>query len=108
LCPISLDDHFFMRGFMAEPKQPHLECYTILSAIAPITRAVKIVPLVTSLSYRNPSLLGKMIATLDNISVGRFIAGIGAGWFKEEYDAYNFPYPSNAERIEQLADASSC
>jgi len=101
---VSLDDHFFMRGFMSDPKAPHLECYTTLSAVAAITKTVKIVPLVTALSYRNPALLAKMIATLDNISGGRFIAGLGAGWFKEEYDAYGFPYPSNAERIDQLAD----
>src|SRR5208282_6104842 len=65
---------------------------------------VKIVPLVTAMSYRNPSLLAKMMATLDNVSGGRFIAGLGAGWFKEEYAAYNFPYPSNAERIEQMGE----
>jgi probable F420-dependent oxidoreductase len=101
---VSFDDHFFMRGPMADPAQPHLECYTTLSAIAAQTSTVKIVPLVTAMSYRNPSLLAKMMATLDNISAGRLIAGIGAGWFKEEYAAYNFPYPSNAERIEQMRE----
>ncbi|MGO9454896.1 MAG: TIGR03619 family F420-dependent LLM class oxidoreductase [Candidatus Binataceae bacterium] len=101
---VSLDDHFFMRGLMADPSQPHLECYTTLSAIAAQTTRVKIVPLVTAMSYRNPALLAKMMATLDNISGGRFIAGIGAGWFKEEYAAYNFPYPSNAERIDQMGE----
>jgi probable F420-dependent oxidoreductase len=101
---VSLDDHFFMRGLMADPSLPHLECYTTLSAIAARTSRVKIVPLVTAMSYRNPSLLAKMMATLDNISSGRLIAGIGAGWFKEEYVAYNFPYPSNAERIEQMGE----
>lgn len=101
---VSLDDHFFMRGFMADPAQPHLECYTTLAAIAAQTKTVKIAPLVTAMSYRNPALLAKMMATLDNISGGRFIAGIGAGWFKEEYAAYNFPYPSNAERIEQMGE----
>jgi probable F420-dependent oxidoreductase len=101
---VSLDDHFFMRGVMAEPRQPHLECYTTLSAVAAITRTVKLVPLVTAMSYRNPALLAKMMATLDNVSGGRFVAGLGAGWFQEEYAAYNYPYPSNAERIAQLAD----
>lgn len=101
---VSLDDHFFMRGLMADPAQPHLECYTALSAIAAQTTKVKIVPLVTAMSYRNPALLAKMMCTLDDVSGGRLIAGIGAGWFKEEYVAYNFPYPSNAERIEQMAE----
>ncbi|MGH7781550.1 MAG: LLM class flavin-dependent oxidoreductase [Candidatus Binataceae bacterium] len=101
---VSIDDHFFMRGLMSEPTSPHLECYSALAAVAAITKTVRLVPMVTSMSYRNPALLAKMIATLDNISGGRFIAGLGAGWFKEEYIAYNYPYPSNAERIEQFAD----
>ena len=101
---VSIDDHFFMRGLMSEPNSPHLECYTALAAVGAVTKTVRLVPMVTSMSYRNPALLAKMIATLDNISGGRFIAGLGAGWFKEEYVAYNYPYPSNAERIEQFAD----
>ncbi len=101
---VSIDDHFFMRGLMADPAQPHLECYTTLAAVAASTRRVKLVPLVTAMSYRNPAMLAKIIATLDNISGGRLIAGLGAGWFKEEYVAYNYPYPSNAERIDQLAE----
>lgn len=101
---VSLDDHFFMRGLMSDPKTPHLECFTTLSAIAAVTRRVKLLQMVTSMSYRNPALLAKMTATLDNISGGRLIVGVGAGWFKEEYDAYGFPYPSNAVRIEQLDD----
>ncbi|HEY6419759.1 MAG TPA: LLM class flavin-dependent oxidoreductase [Candidatus Binataceae bacterium] len=102
---VSIDDHFFMRGMTSDPTQPHLECFTTLAAVAASTRTVKLVPLVTAMSYRNPALLAKMIGTLDHISGGRFIAGLGAGWFKEEYDAYGYPYPSNAERIEQLAEA---
>jgi probable F420-dependent oxidoreductase len=101
---VSIDDHFFMRGLMADPRQPHLECFSVLSAVAAITKSVKLVPLVTSMSYRNPALLAKIMATVDHISGGRLIAGLGAGWFKEEYDAYGFPYPSNLERIDQLAD----
>lgn len=101
---VSIDDHFFMRGPMADPRAPHYECFTMLSAVAAVTKRVRIVPLVTSMSYRNPALLAKTIASLDNLSGGRFIAGLGAGWFREEYEAYNFPYPSNAERIEQMGD----
>lgn len=101
---ISLEDHFFRRGAGAQPSDPQLECYTTLSAIAASTNTVRIAPLVTGFSYRNPALLAKMIATIDNISGGRFIAGLGAGWFKEEYDAYHYTYPSNVERMEQLAD----
>ncbi|HYL57602.1 MAG TPA: LLM class flavin-dependent oxidoreductase [Candidatus Acidoferrales bacterium] len=101
---ISIDDHFFMRNMFGTPDLPHLECYTVLAALATATRAIRLAPLVTAMSYRTPQLLAKIIATLDNISGGRLIAGLGAGWFKEEYDAYIYPYPSNAERMEQLAD----
>lgn len=101
---VALDDHFFMRGLLENPRAPHLECYTTLSAVAALTRRVRLVQLVTAMSYRNPALLAKMTATLDNISGGRLIVGVGAGWFREEYLAYNYPYPSNAERIVQLAD----
>ena len=101
---VSIDDHFFMRGLMAEPRAPHYECFTMLSAVAATTKTIRMLPLVTSMSYRNPALLAKTMASIDNLSGGRFIAGLGAGWFKEEYDAYGFPYPSNAERIEQMGD----
>lgn len=101
---ISIDDHFFMRNMFGTPDLPHLECYTVLAALATSTRTIRLAPLVTAMSYRTPQLLAKITATLDNISGGRLIAGLGAGWFKEEYDAYNYPYPSNAERMEQLAD----
>ena len=93
-----------MRGMMADPHAPHCECFTLLSAVAATTKTVKMLPLVTSMSYRNPALLAKTMASIDNISGGRFIAGLGAGSFKEEYDAYGYPYPSNAERIEQMGD----
>ncbi len=101
---VSLDDHFFMRGLMETPRSPHLECYTTLAAIAAVTKRVRLVQMVTSMSYRNPALLAKMTSTLDHISGGRVTVGVGAGWFREEYAAYNFPYPSNAERIDQLAE----
>ncbi len=101
---VSLDDHFFMRGLMSEVTKPHLECFTTLSAVAALTRRVKLLQMVTSMSYRNPALLAKMTSTLDHISAGRLIVGVGAGWFKEEYEAYNYPYPSNAQRIEELAE----
>jgi probable F420-dependent oxidoreductase len=101
---VSLDDHFFMRGLTETPATPHLECFTTLSAIAALTRRVRLVQMVTSMSYRNPALLAKMTASLDHISGGRVTVGVGAGWFREEYAAYNYPYPSNSERIDQLAD----
>ncbi|HEY2106897.1 MAG TPA: LLM class flavin-dependent oxidoreductase [Candidatus Binataceae bacterium] len=83
---------------------PELECYAALTGLALVTRRVRLLPLVTAMSYRNPALLGKITSAVDNISGGRLIAGLGSGWLKREYDAYGYPYPSNAERIEQLAE----
>lgn len=83
---------------------PELECFTALTAIAMITKRVRLLPLVTAMSYRNPALLGKITSTLDHISGGRLIAGLGSGWLKREYDSFGYPYPSNAERIDQLAE----
>jgi probable F420-dependent oxidoreductase len=98
---ISVPDHL-LNTF--GKRLPELECYTALTAIAMITKRVKLLPLVTAMSYRNPALLGKITSTLDNLSGGRLIAGLGSGWLKREYDAFGYPYPSNAERIEQLAE----
>jgi probable F420-dependent oxidoreductase len=83
---------------------PQLECYTSLTGIALVTKRVRLLPLVTAMSYRNPTLLGKITSSLDHISGGRLIAGLGSGWLRREYDAFGYPYPTNAERIEQLAE----
>src|ERR1035437_663266 len=101
---VSIDDHFFMRGLMDDPRAPHYECFTMLSAVAAVTKSVRMLPLVTSMSYRNPALLAKTMASLDNLSGGRFIAGGGGGRVWAEKGAPHFPYPSNAERIEQMRD----
>ncbi|MGH7863687.1 MAG: LLM class flavin-dependent oxidoreductase [Candidatus Binataceae bacterium] len=101
---VSLADHFYSGATGGGPTTPYYECYTSLSAIAAATKKIRLMPLVTSMSYRNPALLAKMMATLDNISGGRLIAGVGAGWFKDEYDSYHYPYPSNLERLARLQD----
>jgi probable F420-dependent oxidoreductase len=99
---VSLNDHFFGPG---QPMQaPQLECFTTLSAIAAVTRNVRIVPAVVSMSFRNPALLAKMASTLDVISHGRFILGIGAGWLRDEYHAHDYPFPTNRQRLDQLAE----
>jgi alkanesulfonate monooxygenase SsuD/methylene tetrahydromethanopterin reductase-like flavin-dependent oxidoreductase (luciferase family) len=102
---VGLGDHLFVhRGDMHLPDAPFLECYTTLGAIAAVTQRVMMTQIVGAISFRNPALLAKITSTLDNISGGRFELGIGAGWLREEYDAYGYPYPSNAERIEQLEE----
>ncbi len=102
---VSINDHFFPPMGPEQRKVPQLECYTTLSAIAALTKRVKLAPTVTAMSFRNPALLAKMTSTLDQISGGRFIAGLGSGWLRDEYDANGYPYPSNAERLDQLAEA---
>ncbi len=101
---VSINDHFFPPMSPEQRKVPQLECYTTLSAIAALTSRVRLAPMVTAMSFRNPALLAKMISTLDHISGGRFIAGLGSGWLRDEYDANGYPYPSNAERLDQLAE----
>lgn len=81
------------------------ECLTLLSSIAAITKRVKIGQLVTCNSYRQPSLLAKMISTLDIISQGRVELGIGAGWYEHEYTAYGYEFPSHFVRISQLDES---
>jgi F420-dependent oxidoreductase-like protein len=81
------------------------ECYTILTAAAVITKRIKIGQIVTCNSYRHPSLLAKMLSTLDIISNGRIELGIGAGWYEKEYKTYGYEFPSNISRIKQLDES---
>jgi probable F420-dependent oxidoreductase len=100
---ISLNDHFFSP--LGTPQTPQLECYSALSALAALTQNVRLVPTVTAMSFRTPPMLAKIASTLDHLSNGRLIMGLGAGWQQSEYDAHGYPYPGNLERIDQLGDA---
>jgi alkanesulfonate monooxygenase SsuD/methylene tetrahydromethanopterin reductase-like flavin-dependent oxidoreductase (luciferase family) len=75
------------------------ECWSILSAVAAVTKRVQIGPLVLCTNFRNPGLIAKMAETVDEISDGRLILGLGAGWREEEYRAYNFPYEQRVGRF---------
>jgi probable F420-dependent oxidoreductase len=99
---VSINDHFFSP--FGSGKVPQLECFSTLSAIAAITKNVRLVPTVTAMSFRSPPMLAKITSTLDQISNGRLILGLGSGWQKSEYDAHGYPYPSNLERLDQLSD----
>lgn len=77
------------------------ECWTILSALAEATRRVEIGTLVLCSSFRNPAILAKMAHTIDEVSGGRFILGIGAGWNKPEYDAFGLPFDHRVDRFEE-------
>jgi alkanesulfonate monooxygenase SsuD/methylene tetrahydromethanopterin reductase-like flavin-dependent oxidoreductase (luciferase family) len=83
------------------------ECFTLLSSLASITQKVNIGQIVVCNSYRNPSLLAKMLSTLDVISNGRVELGIGAGWYEQEYVAYGYDFPSDKTRITQLHESIS-
>jgi probable F420-dependent oxidoreductase len=100
---ISLNDHFFSP--LGTPQTPQLECFAALSGLATITEKVRLTPTVTAMSFRTPPMLAKIASTLDHLSNGRLILGLGAGWQRSEYDAHGYPYPSNVERIDQLGDA---
>jgi F420-dependent oxidoreductase-like protein len=84
---------------------PILEAWTELSAVAALTRRVRLGQLVLCVSYRPPALLAKMAATLDAVSGGRLILGLGAGWHQQEYAEYGYPYPPIGVRLAQLDEA---
>ena len=85
---------------------PQLECLTTLSALAACTRKVRIGSLVACVPYRNPALLAKTWTTLDVVSHGRAIVGIGAGWNEQEFRAYGYEFGTVSERMEMLEDTA--
>ncbi|MFQ5667401.1 MAG: LLM class flavin-dependent oxidoreductase [Candidatus Binatia bacterium] len=102
---IAAEDHFFMTGMGRDRNEPRLECFTLLSALAPLTRSITLTQIVTASSFRHPALLAKIITTLHQITGGRVELGLGAGWFREEYEAFGFPYAKPSVRIAQMAEA---
>ena len=99
---IWLSDHFFLTKESLGTNC--LECWTTLAALARDTTTLRLGPMVSAQSYRNPGLLANIAASLDNISGGRLYFGIGAGWKVDEYEAYGYPFPKPATRIRQLEE----
>lgn len=93
-----MNDHFM---FGADPL---FEAWTVLAVLAARYPHMKVGPMVLGQSYRNPAMLAKMAATLQILSQGNFIMGIGAGWKEDEYHAYDYEFPSTRVRMEQLED----
>ena len=100
-----VNDHLIGFNEKQEKKEPYLEAMLLMTALAVETKKIKLGHTVLCNSFRNPALLAKMISTLDNISNGRALLWIGAGWYEEEYKAYGYRFPSAKERVDQLEEA---
>ena len=98
-------DHFHQIQNVGEASEPMFEGWTTLGVIASFTSRIKFGTMVTGNIYRHPSILAKMGATLDILSKGRLIMGIGAGWNEEESKAYGIPFPTIKERFRRLEEA---
>src|SRR3954462_1935425 len=101
---LSLMDHYLQLPFMGDVESPMMEGYTSLGFLAAHTRSVELQLLVTGVTYRQPGLLGKIVATLDVLSGGRAALGLGAAWYEREHETYGVRFPPVAERFERLEE----
>jgi F420-dependent oxidoreductase-like protein len=97
-------DHYFQMEFMAPHTEPMLEGYTSLGFIAGVTSRLNLCLLVTGVTYRHPGLLAKIVTTLDVLSSGRALLGIGAAWYEREHLGLGVPFPPISERFERLEE----
>ncbi|GAB1640104.1 LLM class F420-dependent oxidoreductase [Krasilnikovia sp. MM14-A1259] len=98
-------DHFYQLPGIGAPENAMLEAYTTLGALASATTTIQLSTLVTGNTYRNPALLAKTVTTLDVVSKGRAILGIGAGWFEREHHDYGFEFGTFGQRFARLEEA---
>ena len=102
---VTVMDHFYQIPGVGPVSDPMLEGYSILSALAARTNRVRLGTLVTGVTYRNPAVLAKTVTTLDIVSRGRAILGLGAAWNEEEHTGYGIPFPPVGERMDRLDEA---
>ena len=98
-----LDDHLY--SVVRPPGEPQMEAWTLLAALVRETRRIEIGILVTCNSYRSPALVAKLAATVDVLSGGRLVHGMGAGWYESEYRGYGYDFPPVGVRLAQLDEA---
>lgn len=97
-------DHWFQMEDLGGPASPMLEGYTTLGYLAAVTERLRLGLLVTGVTYRHPGLLAKTVTTLDRLSGGRAMLGIGAAWYEREHTGLGVPFPSVSERFERLEE----
>jgi F420-dependent oxidoreductase-like protein len=102
---VTVMDHLYQIGGVGPEDEPMLEGYSVLSALARETSRVRLGTLVTGVTYRNPAFLVKTVTTLDVISSGRALLGLGAAWNEDEHIAFGYDFPPVRERMDRLDDA---
>jgi F420-dependent oxidoreductase-like protein len=104
LATLTMMDHWFQMEPLGGPPEPMLEGYTSLGFLAGQTSNIELGLLVTGVTYRHPGLLAKIVTTLDVLSGGRAMLGIGAAWYEREHQGLGVPFPPTAERFERLEE----
>ena len=102
---VTVMDHFYQIGPVGPEEEPMLEAYTTLGALAARTERVLLATMVTGVTYRNPAMLAKQVTTLDIISKGRAVLGIGAAWNESEHAGYGIEFPPIGRRLDRLEEA---
>jgi probable F420-dependent oxidoreductase len=96
-------DHFF--PLYGNPNGNHFECWSLLAAAAIDTRAPQIGPMVTAIGYRNPDLIAYIAGTIDQLSGGRLVLGLGAGWYERDYEEFGIEFGEARDRVRTLKEA---